>query len=209
MVDHPTPTPESLANPVEPKHAASLLVLRGGAEPEVLMGLRGAGHKFMPNRLVFPGGRVDDADFTTPHAAPLHPNVAARLQTAATAELASALAQAAARELQEETGLTMGAPPALDGLDYLCRAVTPAASPIRFDARFLVIDAERISGTVGGDGELEDLRWYGVQEAIGLDLAFATKSVLTQLLGWLDMPAEQRLLRSATPLMQNRGWTLA
>jgi 8-oxo-dGTP pyrophosphatase MutT (NUDIX family) len=44
--------------------AASLLVLRhrlhGG--PELLMGLRGANHKFMPNRLVFPGGRVDPED---------------------------------------------------------------------------------------------------------------------------------------------------
>ena len=38
---------------VPPKPAASLVVLCDGAE--VLMGMRGAGHRFMPNRLVFPG----------------------------------------------------------------------------------------------------------------------------------------------------------
>ena len=44
--------------PVFARHAASLLLWRRGeAGPEVLMGVRGAGHRFMPNRLVFPGGR--------------------------------------------------------------------------------------------------------------------------------------------------------
>ena len=49
---------------VPARHAASLIVLRrrAGCEPEMLMGMRGAGHKFSPNRLVFPGGAVDRAD---------------------------------------------------------------------------------------------------------------------------------------------------
>jgi len=32
------------------------------ARPRVLMGQRHANHKFMPNKFVFPGGRVDPAD---------------------------------------------------------------------------------------------------------------------------------------------------
>ena len=49
---------------VTPRHAASLILWRQGPHgPEVLMGLRHAGHRFMPNVLVFPGGRVDRADY--------------------------------------------------------------------------------------------------------------------------------------------------
>ena len=55
--------------------------------------------------------------------------------------LAQALAVAAARELEEETGLSLGSPPDLSGLDYLCRAITPPESPIRFNARFFIVDA--------------------------------------------------------------------
>ena len=46
---------------VRARHAASLVVLRHSTsgEPELLMGMRGARHRFMPNRLVFPGGAVD------------------------------------------------------------------------------------------------------------------------------------------------------
>ena len=69
-------TPSIIHVPVVPKHAASLLVLRTADAPEVLMGMRGAGHKFMPNRLVFPGGRVDPEDHraepATPFAAHVH-----------------------------------------------------------------------------------------------------------------------------------------
>src|ERR1700690_1350006 len=121
------------APPVVPRPAASLLVLRhADAGPEVLMGLRGAGHKFMPNRLVFPGGAVDPEDFSAPSASPLRPEVRRRLEVSADPLLAGALAAAAARELLEETGLTLGDPPHFDGLDYLCRAVTPPSMPIRF-----------------------------------------------------------------------------
>ena len=66
------------AAPAAPRPAASLLVLRqAGAGPEVLMGQRGAGHKFMPNRLVFPGGAVDPEDFSAPSASPLRADVLA------------------------------------------------------------------------------------------------------------------------------------
>ena len=56
--------------PVPIRDAASLIVLRRDTSaPAVLMGLRGAGHRFMPNRLVFPGGAVDPGDADAPAAA--------------------------------------------------------------------------------------------------------------------------------------------
>ena len=59
------------------RHASSLIVLRGGDAPAMLMGTRGAGHRFMPNRLVFPGGAVDRADATARVAGALPAHVAA------------------------------------------------------------------------------------------------------------------------------------
>jgi 8-oxo-dGTP pyrophosphatase MutT (NUDIX family) len=40
------------------RDAASLILLKqDGENLKILMGLRHANHKFMPNRMVFPGGR--------------------------------------------------------------------------------------------------------------------------------------------------------
>ncbi len=206
-----TEPPQSVlppATPVLARPAASLLVLRQGDRPQVLMGMRGAGHKFMPNRLVFPGGAVDAEDHQASFATPLRSDVRERLCRAATDELATALGIAAARELEEETGLSLGAPPALDGLDYLCRAITPESSPIRFDARFLVVDAERVGGVLGGSGELEDLRWYGVEEARALDLAIATGRVLERLQAWMRMDPAERLAKRQVPVLFNRAWRM-
>lgn len=191
---------------VRPKHAASLLILRQNDGPEVLMGLRGAKHRFMPNRLVFPGGRVDRADYRARIASPLRPEVLRRLEKASDPRLAGALAVAAARELEEETGLSLGRPPHLDGLDYLCRAVTPPKNPIRFDARFLVVEGAHVSGELAGSGELEGLRYYGVPEALALDLALPTRGVLETLLEYLALSEAERRARTATKVLRNRAW---
>ncbi len=196
-----------MAEPATPRHAASLLLLRDGAAgPEVLMGLRGAGHRFMPNRLVFPGGAVDPEDRAAPAASALRPPVLRRLLVSADVALAHALGIAAARELEEETGLSLGRPPALGGFDYLCRAITPATQPIRFDARFFVIDAALARGALGGSGELEGLRFYRVEEALALDLVTVTRGVLDQLMAWRAMPPAERDARTLTPVRVERGW---
>ncbi len=191
------------------RDAASLLLLRGPtAETQVLMGMRGAGHKFMPNHLVFPGGAVDPEDATATVHRPAPPHVLTRLATGANAVSGHALAYAAARELEEETGLHLGIPSDLSGLDYLCRAITPAGRPIRFDARFLIIDADLVHGTLAGSGELEDLRWYGVAEALALDLSFPTRRVMEQLTDWLALDTEARGARHVTPTLRDRQWHL-
>lgn len=189
-----------ISNPVPPRDAASILLLRGDG-PEVLMGLRGAGHKFMPNHLVFPGGAVDAADHTAALAALPHKAVMTRL-----GPLGPALLHAAARELEEETGLSLGRPPDLSQLDYLCRAVAPARYTTRFDARFVVLPGECARGTLAGSGELEGLRWYGVAEALALDLAYPTRKVLEELTRWLALTPAQRQERTLTPTLRERAW---
>jgi 8-oxo-dGTP pyrophosphatase MutT (NUDIX family) len=195
---------------VRARHAASLVVLRRRASggPEVLMGMRGARHRFMPNRLVFPGGAVDRADLSAPAATPLAPHTRALLKKKANPNLAHGLGIAAARELAEETGLTLGDPPALDGLDYLCRAVTPPPGPVRFNARFLVVDAARLSGTLAGSGELEDLRFVDLEVALALDLAAPTRFVIERLREWMALSDAERTAPRRTGVMSRQDWRL-
>lgn len=196
--------------PVRAKHAASLIVWRfENDEPYMLMGMRGAKHRFMPNRLVFPGGRVDRADLTMPFATSLPPATERALRKKTNVKLAHALAAAAARELCEETGLTLGSPPRVDALHYLARAVTPPGLPIRFNVRFLAVEQRHVSGELGGDGELDGLRFYGMAEALTLDLALPTRRVLERLSLWLAMPETERSAEIRTPvLLRDRGWLL-
>jgi 8-oxo-dGTP pyrophosphatase MutT (NUDIX family) len=192
---------------VQPRHAASLVVYRRqGDVTEMLMGMRGAKHRFMPNRLVFPGGAVDQADLSAPCATPLSPATERALRKSANQHLAHGLGAAAARELAEETGLSLGEPPHLHVLDYLARAVTPPDNPIRFNARFLVVSAEHVSGELGGDGELENLRYYSLKEALELDLALPTRRVTERLRTWLAMSDAERAAQPHTVLLRDRGW---
>lgn len=183
------------------------------------MGVRNAAHRFMPNKLVFPGGRVDRTDYFAAPARPLVAETRAMLEHAASPRLAQALGMAAVRELFEETGLVLGttAPPGavrqgpwadflasgfapdLAPLEFLCRAVTPAFLPIRFDARFLIAPAEVTHGSLSGSGELEFLRFMKIEEARSLDLAPVTRHVLEEFARWLQLPPAQRVGR-AIPL---------
>jgi 8-oxo-dGTP pyrophosphatase MutT (NUDIX family) len=203
---HEPPRPRT----VRPRHAASLLVYRAdGDDVSLLMGMRGAKHRFMPNRLVFPGGAVDRADLDAPSASPLSPHTEHLLRKSANARLAHGLGIAAARELHEETGLSLGMPPHLRALFLLARAVTPPPSPIRFNARFFAVDARYVSGMLGGDGELEGLRFYAMHEALALDLAMPTRRVLERLRLWLSMSEAERTAQTHTPVMhRDRGWRM-
>jgi 8-oxo-dGTP pyrophosphatase MutT (NUDIX family) len=188
------------------RDAASLILLRReSGKTFILMGLRNAGHKFLPNHMVFPGGGVDKEDFSAAVATPLRPQVLAQLQRAASADLAAALGHAVARELEEETGLSLGRPPALSGLTYLCRAETPQTRPIRFNARFFIADAALATGSLAGSGELEQLDWYELEAILQLDLALATKVVLGQLQTWLALDDSGRAAWPV-PVLRDRTW---
>jgi 8-oxo-dGTP pyrophosphatase MutT (NUDIX family) len=194
ILPHPNETPPGI------RPAASLLVVRDGT---VLMGRRSAGHRFMPNVLVFPGGAVDASDHHARVASPFRPAVQARLERAAPPSLAQALGVAAARELFEEVGMSLGDPPALAPLDYLCRAITPPERSIRFDARFFIVDHLNVAGTPAASGELEDPAWYTPEQTRDLDLAHATRAVLWQFQRWLSHHDRD----GPVPTLQDRVWT--
>lgn len=222
LPSHPPRPPGARA--ARPRAAASLVLLRETSDgPAVLMGVRSGGHRFMPNRLVFPGGRVDAADHRVAFAAPPPPTLAKSFGA-----MAIALAAAAIRETFEETGLRLAAPaprgarlprgawaqfaaggvlPAGDALVPLCRLITPSFSPIRFDARFLLAPAERLSGELRSNGELEFLRWVPLAEAETLDLALPQRVVLREVADWLGSAPEARAARLA-PLWRETGTKL-
>jgi 8-oxo-dGTP pyrophosphatase MutT (NUDIX family) len=172
---------------VKPRDAASLVIVRGrGSAARVLLGRREPRHRFMPDVWVFPGGRVDRRDARASVSSELSPAVAAKLEARWPPARARALAIAAIRETFEETGLAFGElvngelHPALGSLDYLARAITPASSPIRFHARFFLTDAADGSGQLGGNGELLDLRWIPIPEALELPIINVTRLVLQE-----------------------------
>jgi 8-oxo-dGTP pyrophosphatase MutT (NUDIX family) len=182
--------------------ATLVLVRRRGKTPEVLMGERSSGHVFYPHHYVFPGGRVDRSDGYVIPASDLRPEVLNRLKASATDRRARALALAAVRETFEETGLVLGlkaqAPkrppkgwasfyetgfgPALDGLTYIYRAVTPPDRPRRFNARFFVTEYDRIAleANIEQD-ELLKLRWRDIDSALELKIRPITAIVLKEI----------------------------
>ncbi|MCW8084963.1 NUDIX hydrolase [Sabulicella glaciei] len=175
-----------------PRDAASLLLYRESSARgvELLMGRRHRDLRFMPGMLVFPGGRVDRADYRAPVAAGLPGDTAAQLGLSARPSLAKALGVCAARELEEETGLRLGgAAPDLSGLAYLTRAITPATFPIRFHARFLLAPAEMALGEMRGSGELEELRFFTPDELAAAPHARITAMIVEEFLRWRQDPA--------------------
>lgn len=188
-----------------PRNAATLILWRDTAlGTEILMGRRHASARFMPGALVFPGGMVDRADHRAAAASELRPPVRAMLERRAKPSLARALAIAACRELHEETGLAFGSGqgPELAALDYLCRAVTPASRPIRFNARFLIGPGDVATGTLAGSGELDDIGWYAADAARAGRMAPITAMVLEQFHAWHAMPAA---LRDGRPMIAFQG----
>jgi 8-oxo-dGTP pyrophosphatase MutT (NUDIX family) len=196
---------------LRPRDAATLIIVdRAEGEPRVLMGKRHAGHRFMPDKFVFPGGALEPGDRRMSVAGPLSEAVEAKLLARVrrpTSARARALALAAIRETFEETGLAIGvadvgAPqnpppgawarfaatgiyPALDGLDLLARAITPPGRTKRFDARFFVVEASaiahRVDGVVHPGAELVELVWTPLKAAQDLDLPDITRRVLKDL----------------------------
>ena len=175
-----------------PRDAATLILVRQDASaPRILMGRRSGGHDFMPGKWVFPGGRIDRADYRGAALTDLQPEVAAdlagsaRLQRQDGARLARALAFTAVRETFEETGLVIGRSGQeglrgdLGSLSYIARAITPPARHKRFDARFLMADAERLESLDPQDSrELGEVAWFTLAECLELDLPTVTRAVL-------------------------------
>jgi 8-oxo-dGTP pyrophosphatase MutT (NUDIX family) len=164
--------------------AATVILWRDGPErPQVVMGQRGAGAAFMPSKYVFPGGAVDHDDASGPAIPGLHDLCRRRLALSPLPDSpdADAIARAALRELDEETGLPV-APSAT--MRFVFRAITPPGRGRRFDARFFLLAAADVMGNLDGfgaaSGELTHLHWIGLTDARKLDLPFITEIVLSE-----------------------------
>jgi 8-oxo-dGTP pyrophosphatase MutT (NUDIX family) len=161
-----------------PVDAAGLVLLRGGRnDPEVLLGRRHARAGFLPDIYVFPGGRVEPGDGRG-RPLLLAPPVAAGLAWASRRP-AAAFVRAALRETAEESGLSLP-PEAVEGIDFICRAITPTRSHRRYNTRFLLADGAACQGALAGDGELEDLGWHRHSEVGRLKLVDVTNFVLEE-----------------------------
>lgn len=198
-----------------PRDAATLVLYRIDDDlPRLLMGRRSGGHDFMPDKYVFPGGRVDTEDAAAPALAELAPEENAALSLKCRRR-ARAFPLTAIRETFEETGLIVGReaegprnPPAswkayfdldvapdLSTFTFVGRAVTPPARHKRFDARFFMADAAE---TLADDrppvegAELVDLRWFTFREALELDLPNVTRFVIGEIGERLKPKADPR-----------------
>lgn len=161
-----------------PRDAATMIVYdETGSQPTILMGRRRADLAFMPGKFVFPGGRLDRADYYMPCKDTLTDRAracaGARQRGRPSEKRASALALTAIRETYEETGILLGqsalptlsptkrprhaswsaflehgAEPTLSALSFIGRAITPPGRPRRFDTRFFATPVNHIAKTL-------------------------------------------------------------
>jgi 8-oxo-dGTP pyrophosphatase MutT (NUDIX family) len=144
-----------------------------------------------------------------PHHGALKPETERRLRQTLNASKAKALALTAIRETFEETGLILGKPgaerpragpwapfaergylPDLSPLDMVARAITPPNLPKRFDARFLLAPAEALASLDRAPdcGELDEIAWVEIEEALGLELPGITRLVVRDVAERLENP---------------------
>lgn len=190
---------KALGRPVRPRDAASIILIKpGGPDPhkdiaKVLIGRRRADLRFMPGVYAFPGGAIDLCDSQPSGFAETFPELPAGLDSR-TKKHQEVFSRGGLRELYEETTLLLGTPlarqapssnkdfpwkayqeaalkPAFQSVLVVARAITPTSSPRRFHNRFLLADASFVHGTPKVTGELEDLDWVDLPEAVQLPMA--------------------------------------
>ncbi len=187
---------------LRPKDAATLIVLRRDPDAiRLLMGRRSLRHVFHPDKVVFPGGRVDVSDRLVPAIDELHPAVEARLRVGGRRSSVRSIALAAIRETFEEVGvvigekgvappghripgnwaafLEMGLLPSLSRLRLVARAITPPGRIRRYDARFFAVFADAVAAEViVAEDELIAPAWLTFDEARASPLPAITRRVL-------------------------------
>lgn len=142
------------------RNAASVICVRNaGRAPEVLVLERGAGSRFLPGYVAFPGGAVEPGD----------EDLAARWF----ADAGEVHRATAVRELVEEVGLAVTdggvvaepiaavdvAPPRATQLPEIAHWVAPATVPVRFDARYFAVAAPAGVEPTPDGGEIA-LAWW-------------------------------------------------
>lgn len=207
-------TPDAVKGFVgRPLLAATLIVVdRSGPEPRILMGRRRPDAVFLPDKYVFPGGRLEaeDGDLEFVGALPAcdHGCLMRGVRHADPQRGMRAFVTAAIRETFEETGhlvsvdgpviatdptvdwaelVRAGVRPDLRQLRYAARAITPPGRPRRYDTRFFLAEASAVAAIVPRtDGELSEIGWFGLDRVSAHDLPSITRMVLKDLKGVLD-----------------------
>lgn len=200
------PTQAAHSEDIPIRDAACVVVVdSSGSEPKLLMGRRHADQVFLPDKWVFPGGRVDDDDRA------LAATFAGAFAPQDLAVEIRPFALAAVRELSEETGLVIGRrelfsalahtgwrefastghAPAPAQLVPLARAITPPGRVRRYDTWFFMALRQAIADTaLVGDGELLDLNWFTITDTRRLDLPNITKLVLEDAVARLGISSD-------------------
>ncbi|GAA5317247.1 MAG: NUDIX domain-containing protein [Candidatus Pelagadaptatus aseana] len=137
-------TTSDQAPPAAP--AATVILLREASESfEVLLLLRAKAIQFAGGNWVFPGGRIDPADYKS------NPDD----------EIAAARV-AAARESSEEAGLTLNS----EEFSFFSHWTTPLIEKKRFSTWFLWSEISRDQSIVVDEGEIVDHLWVTPSDAI-------------------------------------------
>ena len=195
-MDRPSPEGELRdgGEPVIPRQAATVILLRGGDETlEVLLLRRNPEQRFMGGAWVFPGGAVDAADGEDDDAHRL----------------------AGVREVAEEAGVTLTDPGALVRFS---RWITPAQVTIRFDTHFFLASAPADADPEPDGDETVDLGWFTPRGAIEAHergeilLVFPTIKTLEALSGFATADellawAEGRAVEPVEPQVIREGET--
>lgn len=146
---------------VAPRPAATIVVLRPAATGfDVLMVKRNDKVAFMAGAYVFPGGRVDDEDVTRAQA-----RGTTRPQSRfddLTPVQEEAYREAAARELQEEVGLTVSP----DDFEPFAHWVTPEIEIRRYDTRFFLARMPDGQDARHDAGETVEAVWLAPADAV-------------------------------------------
>ncbi len=152
--------------PVPARQAATVIVLRGGAEAlEVLLVRRNPELRFMGGAWVFPGGAVDAIDGSD----------------------SSAHRLAGVREVAEEAGVTLAG---ADTLVPYSRWITPRQIAVRFDTHFFLAPAPPDAEPCADGHECVAWGWYSPAGALAafereeIVLAFPTIKTLEGLKGF-------------------------
>lgn len=180
--------------------SATMCVVRQvGRGIEVLMVRRSAASRFMPGAWVFPGGTVDAAD----RAEDLSELISGAEDDALLPWLAAGF-----RELVEETGIWLTDPPlsldtgrsevfetvrrsgsrfAAGGSAYFANWITPSMLPVRFDARFFLVEIAGDVAPVPDGVEIAAAEFIAPERMIAAaaerkrEVPFPTRKVLEQL----------------------------
>jgi 8-oxo-dGTP pyrophosphatase MutT (NUDIX family) len=162
--------------------AATVVLLRDHAARVELLMLHRASQIAFGGMWVFPGGRIDDADYPVDRDV----NAAAR--------------NAALRETHEEAGLIV--PP--DGVVWFAHWTPPPGTPKRFATWFFAVRADSHNVTIDG-GEIQNHQWLAPAAALQrhaageIDLAPPTWVTLHQMSRFANVEAALARLRSIPP----------